>query len=642
MRRIHRAEYRTSENDGPFGHRLLPLLILAAGAAAYAGSLHGVFVFDDYIHIVHNERIRDLSHLPAVLAGQRPVVDLTLALNYASAGLERVANYHVVNVAVHLLAGLTLFGIVRRTLLSEPLRARFGRSAAPVALTAALIWTVHPLQTQSVTYVIQRAESMMGLFYLLTLYGVIRCGTGFQPVKDTGKLRGSHWFWGLAAVVACALGMGCKAVMISAPMVVLLYDRTFLAGSFRQALRCRYALYVGLAAGWGVLWWSGVAGGVLRTENAGAHVGFSYKGITPIEYALTQFGVLVDYLKLSLWPHPLCLDYSLPIARTLDEIAPPAVVILALVTLTILALVRRPAMGFLGATFFLILGPTSSFIPIKDVMFEHRMYLPLASLVVAFVVGGDRMMRRLAFAASIREGTQRRVSFAVVVAVVGALGVGTAFRNRTYAGAVGVWRDVIVKRPDNARAYEHLGTALINGGDKPAAAAAFEQAVRLNPDSTVARVDLANALLETGRAEEAIPQYQEALRRDPADIQAQINLGHAFDAVGRAFDAFQAFVHAGEMEGPRAPPQTRARAYFNVGSSVGRSGNIDGAINAYREAVLLWPEYEKAHFALGSALSMRSKYAEAIEHFDRVLALNPNDEAARRAREEALVRLGRP
>lgn len=616
------------QTDETLRRWLLPLLLPAVGAAVYAGSLKGAFLFDDHIHILQNHRIRDLANLGSVLAGQRPVVDLTLALNYAATGLGSVAGYHVVNIAIHLLAGLTLYGIVRRTLGNNRLRDRFGRGAAPMALSAALIWTVHPLQTQSVTYVIQRAESLMGCLYLLTLYAVIRGATG-----GTGRK-----IWYAAAVVACALGMGCKAVMISAPVVVLLYDRTFLAGSFREALRRRGLLYAGLAATWGVLWWCGVAGAVLRSNVPGAHVGFGYKGIAPMEYAVTQFSVLVEYFKLSLWPHPLCLDHNLPAARSVDQFAPHAVAILSLAGFTLFGCVRRSAWGFLGAAFFLILAPTSSFVPIKDVLFEHRMYLPLASIVVGLVVGGGELSRRVTSSGMVNASARRWVSASLVLAAVGALGAGTVLRNRTYASANLMWSDVISKHPDNFRAFEHLGTALVNADDKRAAAAAFENAVRLNPDSTVARVDLANALSETGRAEQAIPQYEEALRRDPGDIQAQINVGHAYDAVGRAYDAFQAFVRAGEMQGPRATPQARARAYFNVAASVGRSGNIDGAINAYQEAVRLWPQYQKGHYALGVALSRRERHAEAVEAFDRAIALDPNDAAARRGREDAITR----
>ena len=150
--------------------------------------------------------------------------------------------YHVVNLAIHILGALVLYGVVRRTLLCASLRQRYGDEARWLALAVALIWVVHPLQTESVTYLIQRTESLMGLFFLLTLYCVIRGST------SSGR-RG----WYAAAVVCCALGMGSKEVMVVAPLTVLLYDRAFLSGSFREALRARAALYAGLFGCWLVL-----------------------------------------------------------------------------------------------------------------------------------------------------------------------------------------------------------------------------------------------------------------------------------------------------------------------------------------------------------------------------------------------------
>jgi len=311
---------------------LAPLTIVAVGLSVYLSSFEGAFVFDDAAHILNNDRMTELWPLTKVLSGRRPVVDLTLAINHAVGGFN-VRGYHAVNVAIHILAALTLYGIVRRTLLRWGRRHEawgdgpFSQAEAAVssvstrldsdtaswlAMVGALIWVVHPLQTQSVTYLIQRAESLMGLFYLLTIYCVIRGAVSSEA--QGGRRRAFAWY--VAAVVACALGMGCKAVMATAPVMALAYDRTFLAGSVKDALRRRWGLHAGLAATWGVMWSTGVVRGVLNPSARVAHIGFGYKGITPLEYALTQFGVLVEYLKLSMWPRPLCLDYTWPVAGT--------------------------------------------------------------------------------------------------------------------------------------------------------------------------------------------------------------------------------------------------------------------------------------------------------------------------------------
>ncbi|HKD36724.1 MAG TPA: glycosyltransferase family 39 protein, partial [Pirellulales bacterium] len=220
--------------------------IFVAAIAVFGNSFNGDLIFDDLGWITNNPTIHHLWPLDNVLFPQhngfdsgRPVLNLTLAINYAISGNDP-RSYHVVNIAIHILAGWTLFGIVRRTLLTPALRARFAAAATPLALAVTLLWLVHPLQTGSVSYVIQRTEALVGLFYLLTLYCVIRGAESDRPRR-----------WYAAAVVACFLGMGTKEVMATAPLVVLLYDRAFLAGSFSEAFRRRWGLYLAMAATWG-------------------------------------------------------------------------------------------------------------------------------------------------------------------------------------------------------------------------------------------------------------------------------------------------------------------------------------------------------------------------------------------------------
>ena len=236
------------------------LVIVLATLAVYANSWAVPFTFDDQAAIVHNASIRHLGDLGAVLSPPgsgltvdgRPVLNLSLAVNYAISGTQSWS-YHALNIVIHAFAALTLFGIVRRTLLRarEPGAAgasgtRFdAMEANALAFAVALLWAVHPLQTESVTYVIQRAESLMGLFYLLTLYGFVRG----VDAATTGTSSG--WF-GLSCL-ACLFGMGTKEVMVSAPLIVLLFDRTFVSAGLRAALSRRWRYYVTLALTTGVL-----------------------------------------------------------------------------------------------------------------------------------------------------------------------------------------------------------------------------------------------------------------------------------------------------------------------------------------------------------------------------------------------------
>jgi len=277
------------------------LLILAA-LAVYRNSFAGPFIFDDALSIQENATIRHLwpiwqplspPHDGFITVAGRPIINLSLAVNYAGGGYD-VWGYHALNLAVHILAGLALFGIVRRTLLRPRFNGRFDAVADGLAFAVALLWMVHPLQTESVTYIVQRAESIMGLFYLLTLYFFIRGA-------DSAR---SRW-WYVLCVIACALGMASKEVMASAPLMVMLYDRTFVSGSFRETWRRHWKLYVALAGTWVVLGYL-----MFFTANYGNDLANTrLQWVGRWAYLLTEPGVILHYLQLSVWPHPLCFDY---------------------------------------------------------------------------------------------------------------------------------------------------------------------------------------------------------------------------------------------------------------------------------------------------------------------------------------------
>ena len=295
----------------------LPLLVLvSAGLLAFHNSLQGPFVFDDLQSIPANPSIRGLwtalSPTPYRSVQGRPTANLSLAVNYALSGLQ-VWDYHAFNMAIHIAASIAMFGVVRRTLLRPSLRDRYGADAPWLAMAVALIWAVHPLQAESVTYIVQRTELLMGLFLLGTLYCLIR------------GLESSHRrAWYAAAVVCCALGMGSKEVMVSAPLIVVLYDRVFLSSSFREMFRQRWGLYVGLAGTWLIL-------AALVATTPHRRTGFAFADLTPLDYARTQAGVIVHYLKLAFWPHPLVADHDdWPVVRTTRAALPAGAVVATL------------------------------------------------------------------------------------------------------------------------------------------------------------------------------------------------------------------------------------------------------------------------------------------------------------------------
>lgn len=566
-----------------------PLLILAAVLAAYANSFSLPFIFDDGPNILENPAVHGLwPFWPWLSETMRPVVNFTFALNYTLGGFH-VWGYHAVNAVVHALAALALLGVARRTLRSGPAQKRYGPGADLLALGMALIWAVHPLQTQCVDYIVQRAEALMGLFYFCTLYCAMR-GT-----EGKGKS-----IWSALAVAACALGMGSKAIMATAPLVVLLHEKVFLSRSFGTALRRRKGMYAGLAATWLLL-----AALMAWAPSAAEHgAGFGFEGVTPLQYALTQPGVLVRYLKLTLWPSDLTLDYGWPVAHSWQEIVPPLAVIGALLAATVWALWRRPALGFLGAWFFLTLAPTSSFIPLADLAFEHRMYLALAAPVALFVLG-------------VWEAARAKVLiFLAAIAVVAVcLACATFARNRDYADEFTMWSDAAAKRPENARAHNNLGKALSEMGRDAEAVDRYREAVRLMPWVAETHDNLGNVLTRLGRPEEALPEYYEALRLKPDFAKGHVNLGTALGLLGRREEALKHF-----QEALRINPAF-GEAHYNLGVYYADGGALDQAELHYREALRLKPSHANAHNNLASVLAKKGKaeesarqYAEAIRH----------------------------
>jgi len=568
---------------------------------------------------VDNLQIRRLWPPWEVMANtSRPLVQLSLAVNYALGGLDTLG-YHAFNLTVHTLAGLVLFGIVRRTLGSEPLRARYAGAAPRLATAVAALWLVHPLQTESVTYIIQRAESLMGLFYLLTLYCVVR-----------GSLSPHSAGWYITAVVACVLGMGSKEVMVTAPVLTLLYDRVFLSRSFADLLRRRWGLYAALAAAWGV------EAALVATESTKGLTGLGPSEVSPWDYAKTQSAVIVHYVRLAFWPDPLVLDYKWPLAPTLASVAPWATLVLASLGATMWALRRQPPWGFLGAWFFLVLSPTSSIAPIADAAFEHRMYLPLAAVVALVVIGGHELLgsvfRRLAAPDHLRLWLE----VSLLVVAVAALGYTTVRRNEDYRSEYAIWSDTVAKRPTNPRAHNNMGALLITQGRLVDATAHLHQAVRLQPDYGDAHNNLGLSLYKQRQLPEAITHLSEAVRINPNDARAHKNLGLALFDQGRLEEAI---VHYSEAL--RVNPND-ALTHYNLGLALFDRGRLEEAIAHYSEALRIDPSYaEAAHNNLGNALAGQGKLEEAVTHYAGALRINPDNALAHTNLGAAFLRQGK-
>jgi protein O-mannosyl-transferase len=580
------------------------LLLAAALAAAWGNSFTGPFVFDDIPSLHDNPSIRSLSTALSPPTGGltvsgRPLLNLSFAVNYALSG-EHTASYHALNLCIHLLAALALFGLVRRTLRLPVLAARFGGAADRLALAIALLWAVHPLQTESVTYLVQRAESLTGMFYLLVLYCFVRSAQSARPAR-----------WLAAGAASCLLGALTKESIATAPLLVLLFDRTFVSGSFRASATRHRGFYAALAASWLV---TGAL--LLATKNRGGTVGFDAP-VSAGQYGLVQLHSVANYLQLAVWPHPLVFDRGPFQTVPFWPVVTGALVVVPCLLLTGWALVRRPMPGFLGAAFFLVLAPGSSFVPLYlQIMAEHRIYLALAAVVTLAVL-------------LLHRGFGRYFPNAVLVLAAGAIAA-TAQRNNVYRSGLELWTATVRDCPSNPRANLNLGQALLEQGRWAEAAGQFEAALRLQPDYVAAHNYLGLACLQLDRLDEAGGHFASALRLNPAMGEAAYNWGNALARAGRMAEAAGRFEYALRLD------PGHARAHYNLGNALIELGRPGEAVPHYRASVRLDPAQADAHFNLANALFQTGRPAEAVPEYEAVLRLAPQDAEA--ARNLALAR----
>ena len=568
-----------------------------AAILVYSNSLSGPFVFDDRGTIVDNTTIEDLSRRAVLVAPHetptagRPVVNVSFAVNYAFGG-RNVTGYHVVNIAIHLLCGLLVFGIARRT-----------QPSTNAALAIALIWTVHPLNSEAVDYITQRTESLMGLFYLLTMYCAIRAFE--EPRRRHG--------WELSSIVACALGMASKESMVTAPLVVVLYDRAFLWSSLREAVRERRRLYAGLALTWVVL------GGLMWTAPRNLSAGLSAHDADVWTYLLNQTVMITRYLWLAIWPRDLVLYYGWPMPLTLRDVLPQACVVVTLIGVAAWTLRRHPRAGFLCASFFFVLAPTSSVMPIAtEVGAERRMYLALFPLIALAVIAFRRAVQ------------SPRVRAATLLGVTVLLGAGTLARNIEYRSSLRLAETTFERWPTPA-AHSMFGTELAAAGRFPEAERHLREAAPVHPP---ARYYLGAVLKGQGQSAEAIRQFETFIASQPPELD-QVHMARALLAEMLVTEG-----HLGEAAAQYTAMLTSdpddASAMVLLAQVYLREQRFNDAIPLLQRAVAAQPPNASTLGSLGVALASTGRLDESIEVFRRAVAVDPQNEHAQRNLERAL------
>lgn len=360
-------------------HALAILLISISGLLVYSNSFDCSFHFDDIRAIVENYAVHRFDLREIFTTSYRPILDVTLAINYALGGLN-VFGYHLVNLALHIANGIMIYFILFWTANLPSVRDIYQRRAYRIALYASLLFIVHPIQTQAVTYIISRSEVLAATFYLLTLLLIIKA---FQVGKKAPYLIG--------ALISSCLGMGTKQIVATLPLTLVIYDLYFLSNGDWKILKSHYKIHLAMFSTLGVVIY-------LNTFNLEKFVSFDYaKGvpmpldqpITSFQYFLTQIHVIPYYIKLLFFPVSLNLDYDWPIVRSVDGLTVLFFLFLVALIVIGIAMFRKSRLfSFSIIWFFLTLSVTSSFIVIYDPIFEHRLYLPSVGFVtiIALVI----------------------------------------------------------------------------------------------------------------------------------------------------------------------------------------------------------------------------------------------------------------
>jgi protein O-mannosyl-transferase len=573
----------------PFVHITL---ILLSGFIAYSNTFNVPFFFDDNRFIVDNHLIKNLNNLwPPT--GTRWFGSLTFALNFAAGGLN-VSGYHYVNLAIHLITSLMVYQLVILTFQTPLIHAEDHVNSTDTqttslsALLTALLFVSHPVHTQAVTYIVQRFASLATLLFIASVLCYVKARQAFvrsAPSKMTCRLRSLFWYG--ASFVCAVLAMKTKEIAFTLPLILIMYEFAFFP---RRGPVERMSFLIPIALTLLIVPYT-----LLETEAGGLSVISRAADISRHDYLLTQFRVIVTYLRLLLLPVNQMFDHDYPIFRTVSDpsvyLSFTLLVILIIASAMLLVMGGRGKLlpiwriaGFAGLWFFITLSVESSIIPITDVMFEHRLYLPSIGFFMAVVVTCTTIMGRL--------GTyypkSTSIAAAATVFILVALPVATHSRNQVWQSESAIWEDVAAKNPKNARAQAMIGVMLVESGKIDQAIDHFKTALRLKPDYADANICLGSAYTEKGMIEEGYQQYLKALELGTMDFESR---SHLMKVIGN----------------------------YNL-----KKGLPDLAIYYYQTAISLTPNVADIHFNLGQAYKAKDRTAEATAEFTKALELNPN------------------
>ncbi len=594
----------------------VPALLAAAGLAAYARSFSVPFQFDDQPNLVERVQVHltrlDGASLAPLLGGLRPLAMLTFGLNYRLGGLAP-AGWHAVNLAIHVAAALVAWLLAGEILLRAGWAdaARRGRAA----LLAALLFLLHPIQTQAVTYLVQRMASMAGLLALLATWLWLRGRRAQRPAR-----------WLAGAVLAWVAAVLTKENTVVLPAVVAGVEALLSPDLPAWLRRHRLPVLAGAAAAAGLVAW--MASRYWATIQA-EQVRF---GLSVGDRLLTQPRVLALYLSLLAWPLPsrLRVDYDFPPSHGL--LAPPTT-LLALATLVALVVLawrqrrRRPLVAFAVLWFLGNLAIENSFLPV-DLVFEQRLYLPsFGPFLLAAAAAVEALERWL--------GPRPVRAWVAVAPVLALLGVATDRRNALWNDPAALNAQVVADQPRNVISLLTVGKEAMDRGDLDGAERAFRAVLAVEPANARALGNMGNVARARGDLPDAERWYRRSLAVADGEVAPREGLGVVLAEQGHPAEAEREFRTIVEHD-PR-----NARALADLGTLRDQAGDLAGALEWYARGAAADPASGYPHLGRGRALLAAGRPAEALSSLEEALRREPRNADALVLAGECLSQLGR-
>ena len=594
-------------------------IILILGIIIYSNSFNCSFNFDDTNSIVGNKAIQNLSDIKTWwnYSSNRPIAYFTFALNYHFGQLN-VWGYHLVNLIIHLITScivgwLTLLIFSTPAMKDNPII----KHKKTLAFFVALLFVSHPLATQSVTYIIQRLASLVAMFYLLSLSLYVK---GRLSEKGITK-----YIWFAGAFVSAVLALLTKENAYTLPFAILLFDIFFLQTKKRKINFKDYRfviLFCGFVIFLVLLFYKYSAYIFKSLPPTGGH---NYV-ITTVNYLFTQFSVITKYIQLLFLPIHQNLDYDFPISNSFFE--PRTILsffsLLSLIGLAVFLFKRNRIISFAIFWFFLTLSIESSIIPIDDLIFEHRTYLPSFGFFLILIIS----------IYSLIWNKYKYLGLSILLIIIGCNSLLTFNRNNVWKDDFSLWNDAVLKSPNKARPYYNRGVIFSDNKKYNQALNDYSKAIEINPNYLSAYYNRGIAYDNLGQWNNAITDYTRAIEINSKYLLAYYNRGIAYGNLGQWNIAIADYTKAIEID------SNNKEAYSNRGNVFGTLGQFDKAIANYTSAIEIDPKFKDAYYNRGIAFTSIKLWKNAIADYSKVIEIDPNNTSAYSNRGIAFANLG--